>query len=59
MDERYFVIVLDGHWIEDDYSQSPALAFYDKTWDEMLQLLQWATAEGYEVAVSKDPGGGG
>ena len=57
--DTYFVCVLDGSWLDEDYSQNPALAFYGKTWEEMLRLLQWATAEGYEVAVSKDPGGGG
>ena len=59
MEHTYFVCVMDGSWLDEDYNQNPTLAFYSKTWDEMLQLLQWAIAEGYEVAVSKDLVGGG
>ena len=57
--DTYSVCVMDGSWSDEDSQYNSLLVFYGKVWDEMLMLIRWATAEGYEVIISKDTGGGG
>lgn len=59
MADIYSVLVVDGSWTDEDFSNNSTLSFYDKSWDEMLTLIRWATTEGYEVTICKDAGGGG
>ena len=57
--DTYSVCIIDGSWSDEDNQDNPVLPFYEKSWEETLMLVRWATAEGYEVIVSKDTGGGG
>ena len=57
--DMYSVCITDGSWSDEDSQDNLVLPFYGKSWDEMLTLIRWATAEGYEVIISKDTGGGG
>lgn len=59
MADTYSVCVMDGSWSDEDSQYNSLLVFYGKTWDEMLTLIRWATAEGYEFIISTDTGGGG
>lgn len=57
MPESYSVCIMDGSWSDEDRQYNSVLTFYEKTWDEMLTLIRWATAEGYEIIIRKDAGG--
>lgn len=59
MADTYSVIIMDGSWMDEDNDFNPVLIFGEKTWDETLTLIRWATAEGYEVTIRKDAGRGG
>ena len=57
--DTYSVCIMDGSWSDEDSQYNSVLVFYGKNWDEMLTLICWATAEGYEVIISRDNGGDG
>lgn len=59
MADAYSACIMDGSWSDEDSHDNPILTFYDKSWDEMLSLIRWATAEGYEIIVRNDTVGGG
>lgn len=59
VEDTYSVCIMDGSWSDEESQDNPVLPFYEKSWDEMLMLIRWATAEGYEVIISKDAGGDG
>lgn len=59
VEDIYSVCIMDGSWSDEESLDNPVLPFYEKSWDEMLMLIRWATAEGYEVIIIKDAGGDG
>lgn len=54
MADTYSVCIMDGSWSDPDNEFKSVLTFYEKSWGDTLTLIQWATAEGYEVVVRND-----